>query len=108
MLVFEGIYIASSSMEPTLPVGAHYFVDKVSPVFRGPRRLEIVVFESPDGKKGLVKRVIGLPGETLEIRNKRVSINGKPLDEPYAVFKRKDEILMGDNIAPLSIPERCY
>lgn len=108
-VAFEGIYIASPSMEPTLPVGAHYFVNKVAPLYRKPKRLEVVVFTSPiDGKKGLVKRVIGLPGETLEIKNKQVFVDAHPMDEPYAVFKRKDEILVGDNIPALQIPEDSY
>lgn len=108
-VAFEGIYIASPSMEPTLPVGAHYFVNKISPLFRGPKRLEVIVFTSPtDGKKGLVKRVIGMPGDTLEIKDKQVYIDSHPIDEPYAVFKRKGEILMDDNLPPLKVPDDSY
>ena len=108
-VLLEGVYVASPSMEPTLPVGTHYFVNKLSPFFRDFRRGEIVVFPSPvSEQKDLLKRVIGLPGETISIRNKKVFINDAPLDEPYAIFKRKDEILMGDNIDPMTIPEGKY
>lgn len=106
---FEGIYIASPSMEPTLPVGTHFFVDKLSFFFRNPHRGEIVELISPiETEKGLVKRVIGLPGETIAIKDKKVYINGQMLNEPYAFYKRKDEILVGDNLAEMKIPEDCY
>ena len=51
------------------------------------RRGDILVFKYPeDPDRDFIKRVIGLPGETLEVRNKKVYINGKPLDEPYVHF----------------------
>ena len=105
----EGIYIATPSMEPTLPVGTRYFVDKFTTIFRAPKRREIIVFPSPvEEDKDLVKRVIGLPGETIQIKDKMVLINGQPLDEPYVKFKRKEEILLGDNIPEMKIPEDSY
>ncbi len=107
--MFEGVFVATPSMEPTLPVGNHYFVNKLSPFFRGYNRKEIVVFHSPiDRKKDLIKRVIGLPGETIKIENKKVFINDQPIAETYTEYKRKDEILVGDNISSLKIPEDCY
>lgn len=106
---FEGIYVASPSMEPTLPVGQHYFVDKFSLLFRSPERGEIVVLDSPvEEDKGLIKRVVGLAGETIEIKEKKVYINGQNLNERYAVYKRKGELLEGDNLAPLKIPDECF
>ncbi len=105
----EGVYVATPSMEPTLPVGNHYFVNKLSPFFRGYRRKEIIVFHSPVSKeKDLIKRVVGLPGESIKIENKKVFINDQALEESYTQYKRKDEILMGDNIPPQVIPEDCY
>ncbi len=105
----EGIYIATPSMEPTLLVDSNYFMDKVSFVFRKPRRGEIVVFPSPIGEDiDLVKRIVGLPGEKIAIKNKQVFINGQLLPEPYARFKRKDEILVGDNIDEVEIPRESY
>ncbi len=105
----EGVYVATPSMEPALPVGNHYFVNKLSPFFRGYKRKEIIVFHSPvNEEKDLIKRVIGLPGETIKIENKKVFLNGEALDEPYTQFKRKDEILVGDNLTPPPVPENCY
>lgn len=106
---FEGIYIASPSMETTLPVGTHYFVNKFIYFFRPPKRGEIVVFPSPVGEKiDLVKRIVGLPGEVIAIKNKKVFVNGQPLAEPYAKYKRADEILIGDNLEPVQIPAEHY
>ena len=103
--VFEAIYVASGSMEPTLPVGEHLFVDKVTLRLRPPQRGDIVVFHSPTGKDlDLAKRVIALPGETVELRAKRVFIDGRELDEPYAAHKRAGERLEGDDLGPLAVP----
>ena len=105
----EGIYVATPSMEPTIPVGTHFFVDKCSFLFRGPRRGEIVVLASPvDPLKDLVKRVIGLPGEVIEIKNKAVFISRNKLKEPYAFYTRKEEILAGDTMEEHVIPEASY
>jgi signal peptidase I len=105
----EPIYIPTASMEPTLPVGRHLFCDKITLKRRDIRRGDIIVFRPPTGaKEEMVKRVIALPGDTVEIREKNVVIEGKSLDEPYAVHKRKDEKLEGDNIGPLLVPEGGY
>jgi len=105
----EGIYVATASMEPTLPVDSHYFTDKLTYAFRAPRRGEVVMFDSPaDSEKGLVKRVVGLPGEKIRIEDKHVFINGKELAEPYARYSRQDEILVGDNLEEKTIPEDVF
>lgn len=96
--------IISSSMEPTLSVGDRIVAIKPSNV----QRKDIVVIKDPEeGKDILTKRVIGLPGETIEIRNGYVYINGKRIDEPYIkekpVYNLKKKIpgnsyfLLGDN-----------
>jgi signal peptidase I len=84
--VVEGIYIASASMEPTLPVGQHLFVNKMAFAVSGPSRGDIVVFPSPvEAKKDLVKRVIAVEGDAVRIVDKKVFLNGAPLNEIYAV-----------------------
>jgi signal peptidase I len=105
---FEGIYIASGSMEPTLPVGEHVIVRKYLTHLRAPQRGDIVMFESPvDMSKGLVKRVIGLPGEMIEMQKKQVIIDGKPLVEPYAQYLKPDDVFVGDTFAPMRVPDGC-
>ena len=107
--VVEPIVIASPSMEPTLLTGVQLFNDKITLKLRDIRRGDIIVFAPPEGEPSheLVKRVVGLPGETVELRQKRVYIGGEPLREPYAQFKRKDEQLQGDNLGPITLSKRC-
>lgn len=72
------------SMEPNLHTDQRLVVEKITYHLHGPRRGDIVVFSAPQqSEELLIKRVIGLPGETVEIRDGRVFINGTPLDEPY-------------------------
>src|SRR3989338_748067 len=104
--VVEPIYIASASMEPTLPVGRRLFADKLTLRFRSARAGELIVFVAPAGEsKEMVKRVIALPGQTVELREKKVFVNGRELDEPYIQYKRAGERLKGDNLGPLIIPD---
>jgi signal peptidase I len=88
--LFQAFYIPSESMTPTLNVGDRVLVNKMSYRLHDVNRGDIVVFETPpkakdaNGEiKDLVKRVVALPGETLETSAGRVLINGRPLDEPY-------------------------
>lgn len=105
VFVFEGIYIASGSMENTLPVGRHVFVNKTAYLSKPPERGDIVVFPSPvDDEKDLVKRVIAVAGDEVRIYEKKVFLNGKALDEPYV---RHDipEMLEGDNLEVGFVPK---
>src|ERR687896_2239550 len=97
--VVQAFKIPTGSMENNLLIGDHLLVNKfiygleptaferaVLPV-RDIRRGDIVVFKYPDEpQRDFIKRVIGLPGETLELKNKKVHVNGQPLDEPYVHF----------------------
>ncbi len=97
--VVQAFKIPTGSMENNLLIGDHLLVNKfvfgpatnpvartVLPV-RDVRRGDVVVFKYPDQPdRDFIKRVIGLPGETLELRNKKVYIDGQPLDEPYVHF----------------------
>jgi signal peptidase I len=97
--VVQAFKIPTGSMENNLLIGDHLLVNKfvfaptatsleetllpIDPIRRG----DIVVFKFPeDPERDFIKRVIGLPGDTLEVRNKKVFINGTPLDEPYVHF----------------------
>jgi signal peptidase I len=87
--LFQAFYIPSASMEPTLGKGDRVLVNKVSYKLHDVHRGDVVVFEIPkasigdDGIKDLIKRVIGLPGDTIESRDGAVYINERRLDEPY-------------------------
>jgi signal peptidase I len=85
---FQAFFIPTASMQHTLDVGDRVLVNKWSyrlhPIHRG----DIVVFSKPKGElasniNDLIKRVVALPGETVTIADNQVSINGRPLEEPY-------------------------
>jgi signal peptidase I len=97
--VVQAFKIPTGSMETNLLIGDHLLVNKLvyapaaseleqailarKPIERG----HVVVFKFPEEPaRDFIKRVIGLPGETVEIRSKRVYIDGEPLDEPYVHF----------------------
>jgi len=97
--VFQAFKIPTGSMEPNLLVGDHLIVNKMvfAPTLTGFERAvlpgrpvergDILVFKFPqDPERDFIKRVIGLPGERLELRRKVIYINGEPLAEPYAHF----------------------
>lgn len=103
--VVEGIYVATGSMEPTLHVGAHLFLDKVTYRFRAPRPGEIICFTAPvEPHEEMCKRLIAVGGQSVELHEKAVYVDGKALDEGYAVHKRSAEKLVGDTFGPLEVP----
>jgi signal peptidase I len=84
--VVRNFRVVGTSMEPNLHTGEYLIVDKISYRLGPPQRGDVIVFEPPVSAEGdYVKRVIGLPGELVEIRNGQVLINDKPIDEPYVV-----------------------
>ncbi len=119
---FQAFKIPTGSMENNLLIGDHLVVNKFLFAPAGPesavlpirhyRRGDVVVFKWPvDPERDFIKRVIGLPGETLQLRNKKVYIDGTPLDEPYVHFRspRPDgEVTAFDkreNYGPVTVPE---
>jgi signal peptidase I len=85
--LIQAFYIPSSSMEPTLQINDRVLVNKLSYDFGDVNRGDLVVFERPENlvsnTDDLIKRVIGLPGETIELIDGRVFVTGRGLSEPY-------------------------
>ena len=103
--------VPSGSMQDTIQPGDRLFGLRLTYLFSEPKRGDIVVFRYPvddalGHKTNYIKRIIGLPGETLEIRDARIYINGSdtPLDEPYL---REEWVERNDGIT-FKIPEGCY
>jgi len=130
--VVQAFQIPTGSMEPTLLVGDFLLVNKMAytePVVpldrmilprRDIRRFDIVVFKYPrELNKDFVKRVIALEGETVEIRDKQVRVNGEPIPEAYKVHRdsqvytkdgyyRYEEVIR-DNFGPVTVPPgHCF
>jgi signal peptidase I len=123
--VIQAFKIPSGSMEDTLLVGDHIFVNKFLYgyhipytkgrilAFHAPARGDIIVFVFPeDPSKDFIKRVIGVPGDMVEIRDKKVILNGNPLREEYTRFadgKMGDGFVRGrDNMPPVEVPPGKY
>jgi signal peptidase I len=126
--IVQAFKIPTGSMENNLLIGDHLLVNKfvyaptttrlegmllpIDPIRRG----DIVVFKYPeDPERDFIKRVIGLPGETIELKTKKVYIDGKPLDEPYVQFliPPDEEGGNGDfdvrvQYGPVTVPEGHY
>ena len=118
--------IPSSSMENTLLVGDHLIMSRLGydagvpftnwhvPLWRNPRRLQIVIFKPPFDltQPDYVKRVIGLPGETVDVHDGGVWINGKELVESYTVGRSeapaKYQLTVPYGGLPYKVPENCY
>ncbi len=75
--------IEGSSMEPNLHDGEYVIIDRISYVLHQPERGDVIVFIPPNNDKDYIKRVIGLPGDTVEVRDGQVIVNGQTLNEPY-------------------------
>ena len=87
-IISARIRVDGASMEPTLFSGEYVVVNRLSYRLGSPRRGDIIVFHFPrDPKEEYIKRVIGLPGDEVEVRNGTVYINGQPLDENYLKVK---------------------
>ncbi|MDX2215130.1 MAG: signal peptidase I [Oculatellaceae cyanobacterium bins.114] len=116
LFIAEPRYIPSNSMEPTLHVGDRLVIEKLSYHLRPPKAGEIVVFDPPDPLQTLgfrrdqvfIKRIIGEPGQVVQIHDGTVYVNGEPLQEDYIAappdyelpavkIPEKQFFVMGDN-----------
>src|SRR5436305_150758 len=129
--VLQAFKIPTGSMENNLLIGDHLLVNKfmyaptdsrleqailpMGTIHRG----DVLVFKYPvEPDRDFIKRVIGLPGETLELKAKKIYINGKPLDEPYVHFLEEpgrnadlSEVTSSDvreNYGPVTVPPHQY
>src|SRR4030066_2083770 len=83
--VVQAFKIPSGSMIPTLQIGDHILVNKFIYRFTDVKRGDIIVFKFPkDESRDFIKRVVGLPGDKVEIKDKQMYINDKEAEEPYA------------------------
>ncbi len=123
--VVQAFRIPSGSMEPTLLVGDHLLVNRLSYEMKlpftdivlvdlgRPERGDIVVFSYPEDRtKDFIKRVIGIGGDTIQIRNKVAYVNGQRIEDSHAFFHDK-AVIPGilsprDNFGPVTVPRDSY
>lgn len=102
--IIEPFYIPSGSMEPTLQVNDRIVVSKVSYYFEDPERGDVVVFKYPkDTSRNFVKRLIGKPGETIELKGGNLYINGEFVPEGYLPVD-----LVYSDYGPVVVPPDNY
>jgi signal peptidase I len=105
---FQTFYIPSESMVPRLETDDRVLVNKLTYDLRDPARGDVVVFRTPPGSHitgmdDLVKRIVGMPGDTIEGRDGRIYINGKLLAEPYL-----DAGVQSKTFGPVEVPANSY
>jgi signal peptidase I len=117
--VVQAFWVPSGSMLPTIQIGDHLFVNKLAYAVKlpligqvakisDPQRNDIVVFVSPvDHSTDLIKRIIATGGDTVEIRNKKLLVNGQEVDDSHANFvdPHVTSTPPRDNFGPVTIPE---
>ena len=82
--LFQPFVVEGSSMEPSYHHGEYLFIEKVSYRLHEPKRGDVIVFKYPNNPNiNYIKRIVGLPGETISIKEGKVYINNQLLDEPY-------------------------
>jgi signal peptidase I len=99
-LVAEPLTVSSDSMSPTLVRGDHVLVEKVSSRFGGVDRGDLVAFHSPADGELALKRAVGLPGDTVEIRDAELYVNERRVEEPFVDHSRID----GTYFGPVTVP----
>jgi signal peptidase I len=119
--VFQAFKIPTGSMEDNLLIGDHIIANKFAfaPTYtslekkmlpiKDIKRGDVIVFKYPeDPSRDFIKRVIGLPGEKIQIRGKQVYINDNPIIEDYKFHKYPSFRSRNENYGPVNVPDDCY
>ena len=102
--------VPTGSMRETIKIESRIVANRLSYKFSDPKRFDVIVFKNPDDERQYyVKRIIGLPGEKLEIRSGKVYINGseEPLDDSFVVYPHYDDYSLPTQYND-TVPEGCY
>jgi signal peptidase I len=103
--VVQAFKIPSGSMEQTLLIGDHILVNKFIYHFARPDLFDVIVFKYPwEDKRDFIKRIVALPGDRVEVRNRQVYVNDQRLKEPYARHAALRS--QADNFGPLVVPKK--
>ena len=103
LFVIQAFKIPSGSMIPTLLVGDHLLVNKFIYRFREPKAGEVVVFKFPqDHKTDFIKRIVALPGQEVEMRDKKIYIDDVLMEEPFAFYEGSSG---NHHYGPIIVPE---
>lgn len=110
--LFAPYIVEGSSMEPTLHNHEKIFVNKVSPITNSLSRGDIVIIEQTEEDKNYVKRVIGFPGDIIEMKDDKLYVNSEQVDESYLEANRTKANRLGSNLTgdfgPITVPTNQY
>jgi signal peptidase I len=98
--VVEPVRIGSNSMSPTLEVGQRVLIDKATYRFRAPHDGELIAFHAPPTGELTVKRVVGVGGDRVAIRDGVLFVNGDKVHEPYVDHAMVDSVYFGPVVVP--------
>lgn len=109
LFLFEPYLVEGSSMDPTLQDGERLFVNKASFMIGDVERGDIVIIDGDEKNIHYVKRVIGLPGDRIEVENHQLLINGQMIEEPYIQLNEEKAAKQGtflmENFKSITVPE---
>ncbi len=103
IFVFELVKVNGDSMEHTLHNDQTVFVEKISRNFGNLDHRQIVIVKYPNKEGAFVKRVVGLPGDIIEVKDGALYVNNERQDEPYLA-----ESVIVQDFGPVTVPENCY
>lgn len=108
-LSIKSYKLPAGSMRPTMDIG-DYFISNMHPFAKTkPDYGDIIVFSNPQNKANdLVKRVVAIPGDLVEIKDKKLFVNGKLQNEPYVIHLDPESNAQRDDYGPLAIPVDTY
>ncbi len=119
--IIQAFKIPSGSMLETLLIGDHLlvnkfkygvkapFVDEIIIQVSDPQREDVIVFEFPeDPSKDFIKRIVGLPGDTVEVRDKALYVNDEKQEQPFVRHTDKKMLPIRDAFGPVTVPEGQY
>jgi signal peptidase I len=105
IVLYQPLRIEGNSMAPLLSDGETIFLNRIVYYLEPIQRGDVVVFDYPlDGTKSFIKRIVALPGETVEIRQGLVFVNGNWLPEPYVPSQYEDL----SDFSPMQVPSDSY
>ncbi len=109
--ILKAYKIPTGSMQPTLEAGDHLLCNQLYYRYHNPQREDLVIFKVPtDDNREYIKRIVGVPGDEIELKSNSLFINGREMDEPYAVYERPVNFsgFIKENFGPFIVPEDEY
>ena len=108
--ILKAYKIPTASMHPTLETGDHLLCNQLYYRYHNPKRGDLIIFKVPDDEnKEYIKRIVGIPGDRIELKGNALFVNGLEMDEPYAIYERADfSGFIREDFGPFTVSEDEY